>query len=836
MKDYTPLRLGRRCNVGPEVFKQVHKPDELPRGAAQLHGLPFVMGGPRSRACYAGFGKRPRFARKPVTITVNKAARHVIIAHTILEPRPGHHPVGGAVAEYRFRLGGGEEIAVPIRERFEIGSFPMGWGQYPFLARADQKDGLFARHEGKWGDAGIRQTETYQGWPKPFFLWVWTNPKPQHKLAAITIVPTETPIVIGGITLSHLDEFPINRQAMRTVKITLPKKADAEKPFALEVEVDRGLASYAYPLPAAGADAFVDDPFHGWGEAQNDKSSPAYVELAGTPSATITVKQQGRPIGKANWGALQRRGKLAASARVRLEVIDNGRNWVHTTVVDDATGKPVPCRIHFRSPAGVPYAPHGHHAHVNSNNGTWHLDIGGDVRLGQISYAYIDGTCQGWLPAGEVIVDVCRGYEYEPLRRRVTIQPGQRELTLRLKRWIDMNGERLFSGDTHVHFVSTQGGHTEARGEGVNVVNLLQSQWGHLFTNTEEFVGRPSVSHDGESIVYCSQENRQHMLGHLSLLGLKKPVMPWCSDGPGEAELGANIETTLSHWADRCHEQGGLVVIPHVPVPNCEPATLIATGRADAVEMLQYNPYFHEEYYKYLNAGYRLPLVGGTDKMTSDVPIGIYRTYAYIPPDQEFNYENWCNAVRAGRTFMTGGPMLWFTVEGRHVGSTLSLPGNGGTVTVQARAESILPIHSLQIVQQGRVVASTEDRAGARSLRLEAKIDVTGHTWLAARCAGPDYTAVLHHDSWRRGVMAHTSPVYVECGGAYDVFDAAVAQYVLTLCEGGLSYLRTLARQHDGVPVTHHHHEADHQAYLESPFREAIAAIHRRMHQHGIPH
>src|SRR2546422_4274420 len=98
-----------------------------------------------------------------------------------------------------------------------------------------------------------------------------------------------------------------------------------------------------------------------------------------------------------------------------------------STVLDDETGRPVPCRVHFRSPRGIPYAPHGHHAHINSNNGTWHLDIGGDVRLGQAHYAYIDGKCQGWLPRGEVIVDAARGYEYEALRTTVRIERGQRE-------------------------------------------------------------------------------------------------------------------------------------------------------------------------------------------------------------------------------------------------------------------------------------------------------------------------------------------------------------------------------------------------------------------------
>jgi len=46
------------------------------------------------------------------------------------------------------------------------------------------------------------------------------------------------------------------------------------------------------------------------------------------------------------------------------------------------------------------------------------------------------------------------------------------------------------------------------------------------------------------------------------------------------------LEATLSEWADRCHEEGGLVVLPHFPHPNGETAALVATGRADAVEQL----------------------------------------------------------------------------------------------------------------------------------------------------------------------------------------------------------------------------------------------------------
>jgi hypothetical protein len=399
-----------------------------------------------------------------------------------------------------------------------------------------------------------------------------------------------------------------------------------------------------------------------------------------------------------------------------------------------------------------------------------------------------------------------------------------------------MNGRRYFSGDTHVHFMSTQGAHWEAQAEDLNVVNLLLTQLGHLFTNTEEWTGAPSVSRDGRTVVYATQENRQHVLGHLSLLGLKSPVMPWCSDGPEEAEMLGTLETTLSHWADACHAQGGTVVIPHLPAPNAEPAALIATGRADAVEMITFGRYQHNEYYRYLNCGYRLPLVGGTDKMNSDVPVGLYRTYVYIPPDEEFTYDSWCCHLRAGRTFHSGGPILNFTVEGRRVGDMLQLPGNGGTVEVEATAESILPIHSLEVVQQGRVVACTEEAGGTRRLHLRTRLEVSGHTWLAARAGGPGYySAVPHHDGWSRGIMAHTSPVYVAVGGEWTLFDPGVATYMVTLLEGSLAYIRTRSRQ-DRPGTVHHHGETDHGAFLERPFHEALQAIHARMHRLGLSH
>ena len=62
------------------------------------------------------------------------------------------------------------------------------------------------------------------------------------------------------------------------------------------------------------------------------------------------------------------------------------------------------------------------------------------------------------------------------------------------------------------------------------------------------------------------------------------------------------------------------------------------------------------------------------------------------------------------------------------------------------------------------------------------------------------------------------------------------AQYMLTLIDGNLTYIRQTAARHEPGTATHHHDEDNHLTYLERPFVEARAAIHRRMHQLGIAH
>jgi hypothetical protein len=54
-------------------------------------------------------------------------------------------------------------------------------------------------------------------------------------------------------------------------------------------------------------------------------------------------------------------------------------------------------------------------------------DYGADVKVRDPSFAYLDGTFQAELPVGDVYVEITKGFEYQPVRSKVRIEPGSRE-------------------------------------------------------------------------------------------------------------------------------------------------------------------------------------------------------------------------------------------------------------------------------------------------------------------------------------------------------------------------------------------------------------------------
>src|SRR5439155_21887235 len=249
----------------------------------------------------------------------------------------------------------------------------------------------------------------------------------------------------------------------------------------------------------------------------------------------------------------------------------------------------------------------------------------------------------------------------------------------------------------------------------------------------------------------------------------------------------------LGDWADRCHAEGGLVVAAHFPLPFAEIAANIVAGQIDAVEMQTFAPGLDNpsilEWYRFLNCGYRLPVVGGTDKMSAEMPVGGIRTYARLDPDAAPTFASWSAAVRAGRTFATSGPVIELSVEGHEPGDVIALPAGGGHLSAHVRARAAQPIiRSVELVVNGRVVARDERAAGAADLTLEAEINVEAGAWIAARSLS-DHEI---HSAYNTSMAAHTSPVYVEVMDR-PLFEPADATAILAVIDGTVRWLATMA-------------------------------------------
>lgn len=836
---FTPVDLAGRFNCSPSDFGARPEIDgrlvKTPAGRQDLCGIPFALGPDGAdRKSWIALSRAARSWTSPrLEVPIAGTARYLCLAQFCDWDETETHPAGAEVIE---RVGqvladavlvyeDGQERRFPIRRRFEVNSFSVRFGHlsfnsvsHPFPFPRKLTDTL---PNGKgWG--GLQQIVwDTSGDPPQVWIWPLPNPEPERRIRGLRLeAASESVLFVCGLTLFHRPENPIRHGRRDLYRIALPE-ASQDPLERWRVTVDLGIVARTYTLPDFEPDKWLAAPDKGLGERHGrHATSHIYAEVTASPAATLRLSDQrsGAAFEFDLRDVARDREIEGRPAGAHIEVLEREKVWLHGEVVDPASSRATPVRLAFRSKDGRYIPPYGHRTEIND---AFFQDYGADLKLLDSSFAYIDGTFQVELPAGEVYVEYSKGFEYEAVRRRLDIQPGQRDLRLEIPRHTDLRAKGWITADTHVHFLSPFTALLESRAEGVNLVNLLAAQWGDLFTNVGDLSNEPLMSPDRETLVWVGTENRQHLLGHINLLGGRgAPVFPMSAAGPGEAYLGDPLWCSMAEWADACRKREGLVVSPHFPYPTGEVAADIVLGKIDAVELQFSDGMFDtlrfQDWYRYLNCGYRVPAVGGTDKMGAYMPLGAIRTYAWIG-DEEFSFANWAKAVRRGNTFTTTGPLLLFEAEGRKPGDELRVPEAGGAVEVRVEALSYVPFHRVDIVFNGKVIAAREDKDGTRRMVFNERLQVAGPGWLAARCAsrlGPT-------TSWSLSVGAHTSPVYLATPGR-DLFSPQAAAYFLTLIDGAETWVRNVATPADAATSDR----------IVKTLRDARGRLHRRLHGH----
>lgn len=463
---------------------------------------------------------------------------------------------------------------------------------------------------------------------------------------------------------------------------------------------------------------------------------------------------------------------------------------VHVRVNDATTGKPTPVRLRFAGANGEYYPPLGRPAEfpVGRNE-----DVGGHVYLNGKRYAYIDGTCEVPLPTAVPLeVEISKGPDYLPIRQTMTLGEGQLAFRFALQRWNFGASSQMRSADTRCHFLTPHSAQLEAAAEGLDFANLLAtvqdypSPDGHMYRIVPAitaFSGQQSAL-DG---IYVNTFNVHPALGRLGLLNCHRAVYPLTFGHIDETD-----DWSLSDWCDQCHRKKGLVIWcdayrPDAGLAGGEALINAILGRVDAIEIDAHERTapFLTFWYRLLNAGVRLPIVGGSGKDNNRIALGAVRTLT--PPDESGTYSEWVECVRAGKTIASNGPVIrLFRIEGESV--TPLAPGlvaNSATpMRIHATAKTRDPIERLELVANGEVIGSSP------SPTLDVEYAPSASGWIAARCWGAAKPELYPHVP----LFAHTSPISLEVPGKpFEAKPSAIAALQREI-EGVRHWIETTGR------------------------------------------
>jgi hypothetical protein len=775
----------------------------LPSGRVTLWGLPFELGPPDgNRWLWLGPGARPS-----ATVRVGAFATHVLLAQFAVPAAEGPEArfpdgspsgivarPGEVLARYAIDLDDGATRVGQLRRRFEINDVQVSWGQIAFGSRPHRSVGVRnwrGPHDaGQWGvdqtgmdplhypslsaHPNLRHTTAN------YWLCTLENPRPTVKIRQLTFEATGSGLIsIAGVVLFNGMADPLRHGPRTTILI---ETTSTGKP---EIAIDLGVVANAIPALEDDATSTI-----GWGGPATDvaRSRRWVVEFAAAKDARLHFGDEDLDL---------RSLEVDSSLRVgfsRITFIPAAERLVDVEVVDARTGEPMPSRVHFASD-GRYLPPIGHRQAINDR---WLEDYGADLLLGSTSYAYVEGRFQIRLPAADVDFEIVRGFEYSPLRGRIDMRASHRALRLEIQHPIDTRQSGWISADTHVHFISPDTAGLEGAAEGLGIVNILAAQWGDLFTNVGDYGDPGAADHVSTRhgvIVRVGSENRQHLLGHLSMLG-KAGLVParLSAAGPDEDRFGGAAWTSLAAWADECHAAGGLVIAPHFPNPVGEAAADVILGKIDAVELRDFwwgiDTNAIREWYRLLNCGARVAAAGGTDKMSAAMPVGGVRTYANVGEMEQPTFEDWAAAVRRGRSVTSSGPILDLQVDGFGLGDEIAIDEPGAIVDVVAVATSVHALEFIEIVHNGRVVARATGDRDTTLIRLQERLSL-GPGWVAARCQG--YETAWH--LWPVRQAAHTSPIYL--GRRPTRLDLDDVAHLNALFDGGITWLDRIATHGD---------------------------------------
>lgn len=489
--------------------------------------------------------------------------------------------------------------------------------------------------------------------------------------------------------------------------------------------------------------------------------------------------------------------------------------------IDSGTDHPTASRIHLTASNGKFYAPVDAYARVS----------GAGDRI-----FHTTGAFRVDVPAGRLMIEAVKGFEYWPARAEMQIAAGEvTPVTLTLKKMTDMAAKGWYSGSTHVHMNYAGNLHNTlenmmmmSAAEDQDVVNEQIANKDNRILDYQHFVkgGGPHPLSRPDRILMVGQEYRPPFYGHVFMFGMKDHLIsPFTTGYEGTA-----IESLYPSNTDmfrKAKAQGATVGYVHAFGGERDPLTGdlggakgfmvdAALGTTDAVEWSGSGRAGFYPWYAVLNNGLRVTATGGEDSISSmhaSKLVGSVRTYVYTG-ERGLDAEAWFEGLRRGRAFVSLGPLVELTINGRIPGDEIALPAGGGRVDVAARVKSITPLDKVVLVSNGEIIAQIPLAADRRSAEFTQSMTVAKSGWYHLRAEGKPEERYPLDTGY---AQAFTNPIWVTVG-KQPVRSRAAAEYSIT-------WIDTLQKKADAWPGWRSQKEKDH---VFAQFEEA-RTIYRRL-------
>ncbi len=372
------------------------------------------------------------------------------------------------------------------------------------------------------------------------------------------------------------------------------------------------------------------------------------------------------------------------------------------------------------------------------------------------------------LPLGSYQFEIERGPEYVLRTGHFTLEKFSDDTkTVDLKRIVNLSEEGWWSGDLHVAR-SVEQMERLMRAEDLHVAaDVTWRNGSSLRAQPESMVLR----FDGNRYCDVLVGRDERVTGALLLFGLRQAV-----------PLPRSQETipTLADVAADARRSGGWVDVEN-PF-SWDLPVLLARGEVDSFQLahgdlqrkqmaasdlgsrprnktdypdpLGPGEWTQRIYYHLLESGFRIPPSAGSGSGDNENPAGYNRMYVQV--GGELTWERWWEGFRAGRVFVTNGPLIRPLVEGHYPGHVFTAPsGDELELQVQLNMATRDPVPYLEIVQNGRVVHVVRLNDWVKENGKLPPVKFTESGWFLIR------TVAENNATYR---FASTAPYYVEIG------------------------------------------------------------------------